>query len=52
MFALKMHDVARKDPKLINRDVKNGQIIIKSRARDILLENNFCNDAMTFKFMQ
>lgn len=52
MLALKTHDVASKDIKLINRDIKNGQIIIKSRAQDILLGNHFSNDAMTFKFMQ
>jgi len=52
MFALKMHDVASKDTKLINRDIKNGQLIIKSWAQDTLLGNHFSNDVMTFKFMR
>ena len=47
-----MHDVASKDTNLINTDIKNGQIIIKSRAQDTLLGNHFSDDAMTFKFMQ
>lgn len=52
MFALKMHDVASKDTKLVNREIKNGQIIIKPRAQDTLLGNHFSDDATTFKFMQ
>lgn len=47
-----MHDVASKDTKLINRDIKNEQIIIKSKAQDTLLGNHFSDDAMTFKFMR
>lgn len=47
-----MHHVASKGTKLINRDIKNGQITIKSRAQGTLLGNHFFNDAMTFKFMQ
>lgn len=34
MFAVKMHDVASKDTKLINRYIKNEQTIMKSRAED------------------
>lgn len=47
-----MHDTVSKDTKLINTDIKNGQIIIKSRAQDTLLGNHFSNDDMTFKFVQ
>lgn len=47
-----MHDIVSKDTKLISIDIKNAQIIIKSRAQDTLLGNHFSNDDMTFKFMQ
>lgn len=34
MFAVKIHDVASKDTKLINKDIRYEQTIIKSRAED------------------
>lgn len=47
-----MHDVISMDIKLINRNTEDGQIIMRSRAQDLLVGSHFSDDAMTFKSMQ